>query len=418
MKKVPFVFLLILFSGLVYSAQPIRKPFVELFIEGRRILDGKEYSVDKGDRFTLLAQIKGGRGDFVQYPDTYADLGENVEIISRGYNKLIYKKDGKEYKWERTNENIEFESDNRIQIDLTSDLINKHEALITIPVKQVEKSYIKATITTTWEFYDGNVIKQELDTATAVILLSIKGNENEWFASPNVKASGTKNPVIEQQLTAVQQSYEKIEALFTQFDFAAVQTEIRNLQGTMHQLDTELQKINTENPAKHSDIFFIGLPSDQTVNDINNFKTLGDAWNDLESLIQEQKSKFNELKESDDKIKRRNLLSMIKPFLSWQNSLPHNAESLLHKYVDDIDWQQVTINSYLSFNPEEERINNVDQCLGDIGKYLENREQQIESEKQRINYALTRLQAVRIFDGMLKGYFSAIKFAKWENTRP
>lgn len=417
MKRIVLSLVALLFSSLVFSAQPVRKPFVELFVNGKKIVDGAVIDVKKGDRFTIIAQIKGGIRDIVRFPDTYAEMGLDGKIVSRGYNKLVYSTAGKEYSWEQGDENVNFESDNQIKLDINSDLTNKHQADVLIPVAKVEKSYIQVTIKTIWKFSDGTNTKEETNEASAIVHLNILGNNNEWFAMPNVKADGTKDTDVEQTLSAIQGSYTKIEKLFSNFDFASIQPEIKNLQNSVNQLDQQLKTISTENPTHYSDIFFIGLPSDRAISEIANFRAIATAWNNLEQLVNDEQAKLDQLEQSGDKIGKRDLLNIIKPFLKWQEDLPGNAENLLHDYAKEINWQNVRINSYLPFNPDEERINNLSQVQQDLHRFLDNRKESIGMEKQKISYALTRLQAVRIFDGMLMGFFSSINFAHWENTR-
>ena len=412
-RAVVFCFLLMFVFCQVFSAQPLRKPFVELFIGSKRVPDGSMIEVNKGDRFTLMAQIKGGRADFVQLPDTYADFGATAQVVSRGYNKLIYREKGKEYQWELTNEKIEFESDNKIRLSINSELTNKHEVDVVIPAVKVDKSYIKIKLTTTWSFSDGATTKTEENVAEAVVLLKIHGNTNEWYASPNLKATGTSNPVVEQKLNEIQDSYRKIETMLSEFNFAPVQSEIRSLQSSINELGSQIQASNAKDPVNHTDVIFIGLPSDRSISDIAGFQALSEAWIQLEQLLNEQHDKLS----NAGQLGRSELLAAIKPFTQWQKSLPDNTETLLSKYAKDIDWQTITINSYLSFNPEEERLNNLEQCQADLHRFLDNRQENIAPEKQKLQYALTRLQAVKIFDGMLMGLFSSINYATWENRR-
>jgi len=418
MKKIAILsFILLVSFGQVTAAEPLREPFIELYIAGKYVPNGSEVEVNKGEQFTLVTQSKGGRADFVQFPDTYADLGEDAKIISRGYNKLIYEKNGVVHKWEMVDEKIDLETDTKIKLSANSDLINKHQTDIFIPVDKVEKTYIKVKISTYWSYDNGTTTTTETDVAEATIYLHIQGNTNEWFATPNVKAAGNRDQVVEEKLTAIQDSYDKIESLLNNFEFPSIQREIHNLRTIVGQLEERVEYIVANEPTKHSDIFFIGLPSDQAVSDVGDFRALATAWDELEKLVNTHHTRLDQLESSPDKVKRRDLLEMIKPFTKWEEALPSGAESLLQDYAKDFNWENISIRSFLAFNPNEERINNLEQSQADFHRFLENRQENIEAEKQKINYALTRLQAVRIFDGMLMGFFSSLNFARWENTR-
>jgi hypothetical protein len=399
------------------AAEPFREPFIQLFIDGKLMESGSDFEVNKGDQFTLLAQLKGGRSDFVWYPDTYFDFSSDAKIVSRGNKKIVYQEGDQEKTWELLSENIEFESDNKIKLDMLQELANRHMVEVNIPAGNIEKSYIKVTIVSTWQFTDGNTTRLEENKADAIIHLDIIGNENEWFATPNIKASGYKSNSIEEKLNGIQSSYDTIEDLLTSFDFASVQGEIRNLQNLMRELETQVRKIEAETPTNATDLYFKGTPSDEVIKDISRFKELEEAWNELETIVNDQTDELSKLEQSGDRIKRKELFSLIKPIIKWQESLPTNAEALLTTYTKDIDWTDIMIQSALSFNPEKDRINNPDLAITDFKEFLSRRTQQVQTEKKKINYASTRLQAVKIFDGMLLGYFSSINFAKWENTR-
>lgn len=286
-----------------------------------------------------------------------------------------------------------------------------------IPVNKVEKTYIKVKISTHWNYDNGTTATTETDLAEATIYLHIQGNTNEWFATPNVKAAGNRDQVVEEKLNAIQGSYNKIESLLNNFEFTSIQPEIHNLRTIVGQLEDRVEYIVANEPNKHSDIFFIGLPSDQAVSDVGDFRTLATAWDELEKLVNDQHIRLDQLEESAEKVKLRDLLELIRPFTNWEDELPNQAESLLQDYAKDFNWENTSIRSFLAFDPNEERINNLEQSQTDFHRFLENRQENIEAEKQKINYALTRLQAVRIFDGMLMGFFSSLNFARWENTR-
>ncbi|MGQ8335714.1 hypothetical protein ACUNWD_04130 [Sunxiuqinia sp. A32] len=418
MKRVALLgFLIVYIITGIFASEPLRKPFIELYIDGVQMIDGSSLQVNKGDQLSLFAQIRGGRSDFVRYPDTYADSTIFENLVSKSFTKLIYSVNGKETQWELLDEKIKFETDNQIRLELINNLNNKHEADVFIPVKKVEKSYIKVTISSIWQFSDGTEKKQEVNEAVFVLHLDIQGSDNVWFASPNIRAAGKKHPEIEQKLISIQDSYNKIESLLSSFDFNHLQAEIANLRRTIQSLQEKLESIREADPLFKCDISFIGLPSDQAVADVTDYRIMADAWEELPPLITEQSEHLHQLDESDKKIKRRDLLSIIKTFTEWQKELPLNAEALFNSYSQGLDWHEITIQSYLSFNPDEERINNLDKCIEDLHRYFDDRERNISKEQYMFNYTLTRMQAVKIFDGMLMGFFSTINFAKWENTR-
>ena len=49
--------------------------------------------------------------------------------------------------------------------------------------------------------------------------------------------------------------------------------------------------------------------------------------------------------------------------------------------------------------------------------FLNQRIENIESEMHQITQTKNRLQAVKLFDGMLRSYISSINWVEWENNR-
>jgi hypothetical protein len=49
--------------------------------------------------------------------------------------------------------------------------------------------------------------------------------------------------------------------------------------------------------------------------------------------------------------------------------------------------------------------------------FLSQRNENIETETQQISQIKNKLQAVKLFDGMLRSYISSINWAQWENNR-
>ena len=57
------------------------------------------------------------------------------------------------------------------------------------------------------------------------------------------------------------------------------------------------------------------------------------------------------------------------------------------------------------------------QTLNDFNAFIDQRIKMITVETQEINSANSRIQAIRLFDGMLRSFFASINWAEWESTR-
>ena len=72
--------------------------------------NGDEITVQRGEMLEIKATQKGGRRDFVNYPDNYMKMTPDVQILSRGINGLVYLNKGTRSEWKLLSENATFSS--------------------------------------------------------------------------------------------------------------------------------------------------------------------------------------------------------------------------------------------------------------------------------------------------------------------
>ncbi|HAQ19213.1 MAG TPA: hypothetical protein DCR40_08275 [Prolixibacteraceae bacterium] len=97
--------------------------------------------------------------------------------------------------------------------------------------------------------------------------------------------------------------------------------------------------------------------------------------------------------------------------------MPENSFNILPLYIPDLKPEDIQLPGNIHFAGEEKTISNYEQTLSDFNTFLDKRIEQVPIEIQKINSTHTRLQAVRLFDGMLRSYYSSINWAEWKNTR-
>jgi len=111
------------------------------------------------------------------------------------------------------------------------------------------------------------------------------------------------------------------------------------------------------------------------------------------------------------------LVRLIEKFNDWQFHLPENTFVTLPKYIHELNAETIQIPGNIHFVGEEKKVTDYTQSLSGFNSFLDRRIGQIQDEISKINNTQSRLQAVRLFDGMLRGYFSSITWAEWRNTR-
>ena len=135
---------------LVFGQTEVRKPAVEIFINGKMYQNGSEITVQKGQMLEIKALQKGGRRDFVNYPDNYLKITPDVQVLSRGTNRLVYTDKGVSSEWKLISENALFSSDNHLAIKKNSSASN--EAAVQVGVDDFSRTYLKVNLNTIWQF--------------------------------------------------------------------------------------------------------------------------------------------------------------------------------------------------------------------------------------------------------------------------
>lgn len=413
MKRFFLILVMFFTIGAISAIQPVRKPFILIMIDGKAYKNGEILTVLPGQKLMIGVELEGGRRDFCKFPDTYADITGTAQILSRGENGLTYQVDGSKAEWKLLKEDIRFIPDEFVKVNSQANL----SAEVGISNAKFSQSFVKIIFKSTWQFNQNGNTTQEENLAEGIVYFKVAGSSDVWFSSPNIQVSGIKNDIIQEKLIVVQSACDSIEKNFYRLNFSAVQQAIRNLQNTVNALKTAIDEVKASNPSYQAKVLFIGLPSDHPFSDIKILSTIMSSWISLESLVSDLKQQLGKLPVQPTKESKDELVKMIRIYDDWQNKLHKNTFNLLPMYIPSIKLENIQLPGNIHAIAEAKSIADYTQTLKDFNAFLDQRIDQIPNEIQRINSIHTRLQAIRLFDGMLMSYFSSINWAEWKNTR-
>jgi hypothetical protein len=185
----------------------------------------------------------------------------------------------------------------------------------------------------------------------------------------------------------------------------------------MNSLNSTIEEVKSANPSYKTKITFIGLPSDRPYADIETFSNIKTSWATQETLINDLKQQLGNLPEQATSESKDELVTLIGKYADWQFQLPQNTFNVLPKYLPELKQDNLKMPENIEYMAKEKTVTNYAQTLKDFSTFLDRRIEQVPVEIQNINSVYTRLQAIRLFDGMLRSYFSSIAWAEWKSTR-
>jgi hypothetical protein len=253
--------------------------------------------------------------------------------------------------------------------------------------------------------------------AEETLYFKVAGESDVWFTSQHIQAKGIKNEQVSEKLKAVQSVCDSIETNFYRLNYAAVQQSIRLLQNSVNALKSSLDEVTAANPSYLTKITFIGLPSDNPFKDMSSFSVLQTSWTAQQALINEKKLQLGLLPAEATKQSSDELLKLISDYADWQDGLPENCFQLLGRYILGFNEESVRIPETLSSVSKEKSVAQYAQSKAELNAFLDQRITLVPVEIHQIGSTQARLQAVRLFDGMLRSYLSSLYWAQWKDTR-
>jgi len=414
MKTIFLILVMVIMVGTLNAVQPARKPFIKMKIDGTLLKAGDVLTVTRGRKLRLEVEMEGGRRDFCKFPDAYADITASAQILSRGDNGLTYMLNNKKAEWKLLSETVQFTTDDFIKVVASE---NQKSAELIVSNEKFSQSFIKATINAIWQFSSNDTILQEENIAVSSVYLKIAGASDDWYLSKNIKVSGIKNELVQEKLIVVQSACDSIEKDLNLLKFSAVQQAIRNLQSATNDLKSTIDELKANNPSYQTKVLFIGLPSDQPYSDINIFSSIKTNWSTLEPFLNEQKQELAKLPAQPSSESKTELVKLIGNYANWQAKLPDKTFEHLLQYIPDLKIDSIRIPKKFELIQKEKDLADYSQTLKDFNAFIDQRIKMITVETQEINSANSRIQAIRLFDGMLRSFFASINWAEWESTR-
>lgn len=414
MKSLFLILVMVLVAGFDYGVQPLRKPFIQIRVDGKPAKSGEVLTVKPGQKLMIQVEMEGGRRDYCKFPDIYADIAGTAQILSRGENGITYQLNGEKADWKMIKEENQFSSDEFLQIKSNP---NQLSAEITVSNNKFSQTYLKSTFKTTWQFTKNGQITKEENIAEETIYFKVAGESDIWFSTQNIQSKGIKNELVQGKLKAVQMVCDSIEKSFYRLNFVAVQQSIRNLQNAVNTLKSTIDEVTTSNPSYKTKVIFIGLPSDNPYKDLGAFTAIKSGWEALNLLVNDQKAQLGKLSADPTKENKDEIIKIINRFVDWEKTLPENTFKVLGRYIPELTTELILMPENISKITDEKAIADYQQVINSLNTFLDQRIQQVPEETQKINSTQARLQAVKLFDGMLRSYISSIYWAEWKDTR-
>ncbi len=414
MKIFFFILVMVFFAEYVNGVQPVRKPFLQIKVDGKSYKSGDILTVTPGQKLVIGVELEGGRRDFCKFPDTYADIAGTAQIMARGDDGLTYKLGDTQAEWKLKNEVTRFDPDAYIKANV---LANQSTAELVISSGKFSQAFLKVSTKAIWQFTQNDQINLEENIAEGTVYFKLAGASDVWFTTPNIQANGMRNDLVQKKLIEVQAACDTIENNFYQMRFSAVQQSVRNLQSAVNEVKTTIDQVKASNPSYQTKIIFVGLPSDNPFNDVTTLLTVKTNWNKLEILINDLKQQLGLLTDEPIIKNKDELIKLLGNYADWQNKLDESTFKILPRYIPDINVESAKMPENIHFIAEEKTVTNYPQTVKDFNLFLDQRIKNTPEESKKISSTQSRLQAVRLFDGMLRSYFSSINWAEWKNTR-
>ena len=414
MKHILLILVMVGMVGMSSAVQPPRKPFIQITIDGKSYNSGDILTVSPGQKMMIAIEMEGGRRDYCKFPETYADITSTSQILSMGKDGLSYLQNGTKAEWKLLNEDIRFTPDKFVQVK-SGDKPSMAE--ITVTNANFSQYFVKIDMKATWQFSQNNQTSQEENLAESTIYFQVAGTSDTWFSSQNIQASGIKNDRVQVGLNDVKSECDSIENNIYKLKFSAVQQSIRDLQVTINTLKSTIDEVTAGNPSYKVKVTFIGLPTDHPFNDIKTLSVIKNKWDSLSIIVNNQKQELVKLHAQSGQENKDELIKIITSYSDWQNKLSQNMFTVLFRYMPELNIKNVKIPENIQRIADEKTVPDYSQSITELQTFLDARIAQVPDELQKINSIHTRIQAIRLFDGMLRSYFSSINWAEWKSTR-
>ena len=432
MKSILFTLISGLFLGSIcgFAADPVRKPFVELSVNGQTIAPGQKAEVRPGEKVKVTAVLRGGKRDYCSMPEKYANIGQNTEIISKGDDGMFFTiQGGGQFRgeWTLGNETATFSSSGEVVIELLPPQgIKQTEAYITLPKSGLGQTFLKVKVNTLWKYKRttpaGTTNTEEENTGEDTFYLVLSGATGSWYSSENIVVSGTENFSVRSKLDQVQQFYKEIETALKAKNMNAAQMHINNLKTSLNSLKTEIERQKRENNSFECEVSLIGSPTDLSMDHLNKLQKLGDLWKTQYDIAQGNTLKINQILLNKQMNLTNNIMkSVIKNYIDWASPIPSDYTDLVSAYNPSQTLGVFVLPiKVLSWNAQATEDASIlkDQVMGiqmlsELRTFYQDRYQKSVEERKIIINTQNSLLPIKAIDTQMKGYFSGLSWLKW-----
>ncbi|MDD2634868.1 MAG: hypothetical protein PHW82_05155 [Bacteroidales bacterium] len=422
MKKTLLFLVIVLTAAAIFASIPPRTPFVVLRVNGVEYTEGAEISVRSGERVQVEAILKGGKRDYCSDPQTYANVGRNTVITSQGENGMTFEINAGEFHgdWRLTSEKATFSSGPDVVITPQSDGKVQRSAKVEFKPGNYSKVFFKVSSVTEWHYVRhtpaGKTEQDETNNGTATFYFIIEAEEGVWYSSNNIKAKGTEDFSIRNNLDRIQKSYNQIEKSLLERDFASAEMHFENLKTSVDELKGNINRAKEKDSNFECEISLIGLPSDLSMKHIQDLRKLANLWKDNYHICNDYVTEINDLLLKTQLNFTNNIFkSVIKNYVNWGTSVPSAPEDLLSVYDPNNIFGPVDLpRKVMSWVEEAEKDASIlkdeissMQKLKDLQKFYQNRINNFLKERREFINILNSLKPAQDLHNKMHAFISS-----------
>lgn len=432
MKKIYLTLIIIQFlsSTIGFAADPVRKPFVELSLNGQTVAPGQKAEVRPGEKVKVTAVLRGGKRDYCSMPEKYANMGQTTQIVSKSDDGMFFTiQGGSQFRgeWTLGNETATFSSSGEVVIEpLPQQGVKQIEAYVTLPKSGLGQTYLKVKVNTIWKYKRttpaGTTNTEEVNSGEDTFYLVLSGASGSWYSSQNIVVSGTENFSVRNKLDQVQRFYKEIETALRAKNMNGVQMHIDNLKSSLNSLKTEIERQKSENSSFECKVSLKGSPTDLSMDHLNKIQKMGDLWKTQYDISQENVLKINSLLLNKQLNLTNNIMkSVIKNYIDWASPIPSDATDLISIYnpsqtlgvfvlpMKVLGWNETATEDASILKDQVMGI----KMLSELREFYQQRLQKSTEERKIIINIQNSLAPVKAIDNQLKGYLSGLSWLKW-----
>jgi len=412
------------------AAEPVRKPFVELTINGKILSHGQKAEVRPGEKIKVTAILRGGKRDYCSMPEKYANIGANTQIVSKGDDGMFFTiQGGNQFRgeWTLGNETATMSSSPEVVIEpLPQQGVKQTEAFVTLPKSGLGQAYLKVKVNTLWKYQRttpaGTTNTEETNTGEDTFYLVLSGASDAWYSSENIVVTGTENFSVRNKLDQVQNFYKEIASALRMKNMSGAQMHINNLKTSLGSLKSEIERQKRDNSSFECNVTLMGSPTDLVMDHYDKLQKMSELWKTQYTIAQENSQRINQLLLNKQTSLTNNIMkSVIKNYLDWASPVPSDATDLVAIYnpsqtlgafvlpIKVLSWNETAREDASILKDQVAGI----QMLSELREFYLDRLQKSVSERKTIIETQNSLQPAKAIDSQLKSYFPGLSWLKW-----